>query len=174
MIYQRIPYSSMKGQMKKVFIWIFWKKEEICLQGHLKYAWFGFVVQNQKASVSVRLQRPNKESWVIFLQLYSFLGFGLIKNGIDFGTQPSLFSPLWNLHVCAIIFRASGHFMKKNYSFSCLRICCENIELFVSVGYFLIRVLVLKKTRCNYFWRDVWYSRNTCCRVLKLVETFYW
>lgn len=93
------------------------KKEEICLQGHLKYAWFGFVVQNQKASVSVRLQRPNKESWVIFLQLYSFLGFGLIKNGIDFGTQPSLFSPLWNLHVCAIIFRASGHFMKKTIAF---------------------------------------------------------
>lgn len=93
------------------------KKRRNLSSGTFEYAWFGFVVQNQKASVSVRLQRPNKESWVIFLQLYSFLGFGLIKNGIDFGTQPSLFSPLWNLHVCAIIFRASRHFMKKTIAF---------------------------------------------------------
>lgn len=85
----------------------------------------------------------------------AFLGFGLIKNGIDFGTQPSIFLLLWNLHVCTIIFRASGHLWGKNYSFSCLRICCENVELLVSVGDFLVSVLVLKKTWHNYFWRDI-------------------
>lgn len=110
--------------------------------------------RTKKASVSLLLRRPNKRSRR-FLQLYSFLGFGLIKNGIDFGTQPSLFLLLWNLHVCAIMFRASGHLWKKNYSFSCLRICCENVELLVSVGDFLVSVLVLKKTWHNYFWRVI-------------------
>lgn len=114
---QAYPLFFDEGSKENDFIWIFWKKRRNLSSGTFEYAWFGFVVQNQKASVSVRLQRPNKESWVIFLQLYSFLGFGLIKNGIDFGTQPSLFSPLWNLHVCAIIFRASRHFMKKTIAF---------------------------------------------------------
>lgn len=72
--------------------------------------------RTKKASVSLLLRRPNKRSRR-FLQLYSFLGFGLIKNGIDFGTQPSLFLLLWNLHVCAIIFRASGHLWKKTIAF---------------------------------------------------------